>query len=165
MSELKTVRIKKTTPNEVFFYISPLSNPLLKKEVYLTNRLPEQTLPVDWALSIFIDDGLYTMFKKGLFTFDKVDELVAAAIEAGVYFDEVLDFKPAESGEVAKILEVLKQGNRAAIVKAINDYGHDKVGDVAIANANTLTTGVVSMLENLLHIQLIIDGADGYYEG
>ena len=57
MSEaIKTFTIKKTVPGSVLFILSPLSNQALKKEVYLTERMPQQFLPLDWALGIFFDN-------------------------------------------------------------------------------------------------------------
>lgn len=158
MSEMKTFTIKKTIPGSVLFTLSPLSNQSLKKEIYLTSRMPQQVLPEDWALGIFLDSSLYDMYKKGVFTFNNNKGVVEAARQAGVYFDEVLDFTPAESDSTAKILKVLKGGVRADILKAIKDYGDILVKDVVITHANDLTTGVISMLENHWHIQLTMDG-------
>lgn len=158
MSEMKTFTIKKTIPGSVLFTLSPLSNQSLRKEIYLTSRMPQQALPEDWALGIFLDNSLYDMYKKGIFTFNDNKGVVEAARQAGVYFDEVLDFTPAESDNTAKILKVLKGGVRADILKAIKDYGDSLVKDVVITHANDLTTGVITMLENYWHIQLTMDG-------
>ena len=158
MSEMKTFTIKKTIPGSVLFTLSPLSNQSLRKEIYLTSRMPQQALPEDWALGIFLDNSLYDMYKKGIFTFNDNKGVVEAARQAGVYFDEVLDFTPAESDSTVKILKVLKSGVRADILKAIKDYGDSLVKDVVITHANDLTTGVINMLENHWHIQLTMDG-------
>lgn len=158
MSEMKTFTIKKTIPGSVLFTLSPLSNQSLRKEIYLTTRMPQQVLPEDWALGIFLDNSLYEMYKKGIFTFSDNKGVVEAARAAGVYFDEVLDFTPAEDNNVGKILKVLKSGVRADILKAITNYGDDLVKDVVITHANDLTTGVITMLENHWHVQLTMDG-------
>ena len=115
-------------------------------------------LPVDWALGMFIDDGLYSLYKNGCITFDNNEELVKAAYEAGAYFSEVLDFVPSKEEDMNKILDILKAGNRAAIMDAIKDYGKDMVKNVAIKSANTLSVGVVNMLESIFNCQLIVDG-------
>ena len=159
MSEaVKTFIIKKTVPGSVLFTLSPLSNQSLKKEIYLTSRLPQQTLPLDWALGIFLDNSLYNMYRQGLFTFNDNKGIVQAAREAGVYFDEELDFTPAEDN-TPKILKALKSGVRADILKAIKDYGDDLVKGVVVQHANDLTTGVIQMLENHWKIQLTMDGS------
>jgi hypothetical protein len=98
------------------------------------------------------------MYKQGIFTFNDNNGLVQAAREAGVYFDEVLDFEPAKEDVTPKILKVLKSGVRADILKAIKEYGDDLVKNVVIQHANDLTTGVIGMLENHWHIQLTMDG-------
>ena len=157
MSEMKTFTIKKTIPGSVLFTLSPLSNQSLKKEIYLTTRMPQQVLPVDWALGVFLDNSLYDMYKKGIFTFSDNKGIVEAAREAGVYFDESLDFTPAEDN-TGKILKVLKSGVRADILNAIKNYGDDLVKGVVIQNADDLTTGVITMLENHWKIQLTMDG-------
>ena len=157
MSEMKTFTIKKTIPGSVLFTLSPLSNQSLKKEIYLTTRMPQQVLPVDWALGVFLDNSLYDMYKKGIFTFSDNKGVVEAAREAGVYFDESLDFTPAEDN-TGKILKVLKSGVRADILNAIKNYGDDLVKGVVIQNADDLTTGVITMLENHWKIQLTMDG-------
>ena len=159
MSEaMKTFTIKKTIPGSVLFTLSPLSNQSLKKEIYLTSRMPQQVLPVDWVLGIFLDNSLYGMYKKGIFTFNDNNGVVQAAREAGVYFDEVLDFTPAEADNTNKILKALKSGVRADIMKVIKEYGDDLVRNVVVKYANDLTTGVIQMLENHWKIQLTMDG-------
>ena len=101
---------------------------------------------------------IYNLYKQGTFTFNDNEGVVKAAIEAGVYFDETLDFTPVKEDVTPKILKVLKSGVRADILKAIKDYGDDLVKNVVIQYANDLTTGVVGMLENHWHIQLTMDG-------
>ena len=159
MSEaVKTFTLKKVVPGSVLFTLSPLSNQALKKEIYLTTRMPQQVLPLDWALGIFLDSSLYNMYKKGIFTFNDNAGVVQAAREAGVYFDEALDFEPISEDTIGKILKTLKSGVRADIMRSIKDYGDDLVRDVVIKHAQDLTTGVITMLENHWHIQLTMDG-------
>lgn len=159
MSEVvKTFTLKKVVPGSVLFTLSPLSNQALKKEIYLTTRMPQQVLPLDWALGIFLDTSLYNMYKKGIFTFNDNEGVVKAAREAGVYFDEALDFEPISEDTIGKILKTLKSGVRADIMRSIKDYGDDLVRDVVIKHAQDLTTGVITMLENHWHIQLTMDG-------
>lgn len=158
MSEIKVFKLKKTTPNDVVFVLHPLSNQSLSKTVVLTERNPYQMLPVDWALGMFINDGLYSLYKNGYVTFDNNEELVKAAYEAGAYFSDVLDFIPSKEEDMDKIFKVLQAGNRSAIMDAIKTYGNDNVKNVAIKNANNLSVGVVNMLEQIFKCQLIIDG-------
>jgi len=158
MSENRNFKLIKTTPMEVLFDLRPVSNNTLVRKIHLTNRLPQQSLPLDWALGVFLDEDVYSMYKQGYITFDDNDAIVKAAIEAGVYFDEVLDFVPASVNRDAEILAILKSGNRAAIMKAGEDFGQDKVMDVITANVSELTQGVVKMLESLYKVQLTIDG-------
>ena len=159
MSEEKNSFIlKKTTASEVFTHVSPMSNPSISRVIHLTNRLPQQVLPVDWALGIFLDTSLYQMYKKGIFTFNDNEGIVQAAREAGVYFDETLDFTPVKEDVTPTILKALKSGVRADILKTIKDYGDDLVKNVVVKYADDLTTGVISMLENHWHIQLTMDG-------
>ena len=159
MSEtVKTFTIKKTVPGSVLFTLSPMSNQSLSKEIYLTSRLPQQVLPLDWALGIFLDTSLYQMYQKGIFTFNDNEGIVQAAREAGVYFDETLDFTPVKEDVTPIILKALKSGVRADILKTIKDYGDDLVKNVVVKYADDLTTGVISMLENHWHIQLTMDG-------
>ena len=132
MSEIKTFTIKKTVPGSVLFTLSPISNQALKKEIYLTGRMPQQTLPLDWALGIFLDNDVYSMYKNGIFTFTDNNSILQAARESGIYFDEALDFAPAGEDNTPKILKVLKGGVRSEIFKAIKDYGDDLVKSVVI---------------------------------
>lgn len=158
MSDIKSFKLTKAVPGDVVFIIHPVSNPAISRTVHLTARTPSQILPTDWALGVFLDNGIYSMYKKGIFTFDHNDVLVKAAYDAGVYFDEVLDFVPSKIEDEGTILGILKSGVRADILKARDTYGSDKVKEVAIANVSNLTTSVVNMLENIYHIQLVVDG-------
>lgn len=160
MSEMKVFKIKKTVPGDVLFVVHPLSNMQLSRTVYLTDRNPVQVLPLDWALGIFIDNGNYNMYKEGYFTFEDNQAAVQAAYEAGAYFDDKLDFTPVKENHEEIILTVLKAGNRANIEAAIKKHGVEQVRNVAIVHANELSVGVVKMLENIFHVQLVVDGDD-----
>ena len=157
MSE-KTFKITKTVPGTVLFRLSPASNNSISRLFTLTDRNPHQVLPLDWALGIFLNDGVYSLYSKGAFTCDNNNGLVEAAYEAGVYFDDKLDFTPAETDYTDKIAAILKKGDRSAIMNAVKEYGNDRVKAVAIANAPVLTHGVIQMLENIFRIQLTLDG-------
>ena len=156
MSETRNFTIKKTVPGTVLFSLSPISNQSLNKTIILTTRLPQQALPLDWALGVFLDTTLYNMYKKGIFTFNDNAALIKAASEAGVYFDTNDDFQPCENN-MPKIINALKSGVRADIMKVIKEYGDDLVRDVVVKYADELTTGVVTMLENHWGIQLTMD--------
>lgn len=158
MSEIKNYRIIKTIPGTVLFDIHPVSNPSLTRRIVLNKKNPQQILPQDWALGIFADSGVYSLYRKGAFTFDDNDSIVTKAFEAGVYFDEKLDFTPAKPDQESFIFEILKSGNREKIMKTIQDKGEDVVKQVAIANAGELTQIVIRMLENIFKIQLTVDG-------
>ena len=55
--EKKSFILKKTTAGEVFTYVSPMSNPTVSRVIHLTDRVPQQILPLDWALGFIIDQG------------------------------------------------------------------------------------------------------------
>lgn len=158
MSDIKTFTIIKTVPGTVLFTIRPVSNPSVSRRIVLTNQNPKQALPVDWAMGIFADPGVYSLYQKKNFTFDNNEAAVQTAFEMGVYFDDKLDFKPAPQNLTDVIFAILKGGNRAAIMKAIEEHGQEIVKDVAIARADDLTNAVSKMLENIFKIQLIVDG-------
>lgn len=156
----KVFRMIKTVPGNVIVILHPFSNPELKKVVRLTHRNPTQNLPLDWALGIFADDESYLLYKKGIITFDKNEELVKAAYEEGAYFDDKLDFLPAERDADEKIYEILKSGRRQSILDAIEKYGVNTVKLVAIEKLDTLPQGIVTMLEGIFKVQLVIDGGN-----
>jgi hypothetical protein len=150
--------IIKTVPGTVLFSLHPISNPSLQRLIKLTAKNPKQALPVDWAMGVFADPGVYSLYESKAFTFDDNEGAVKTAFEKGVYFDDKLDFEPAPQDLTNVIFSILQGGNRAAILKSIEDYGNDLVKDVAIAKANDLTQSVIRMLENIFKIQLTIDG-------
>lgn len=150
--------IIKTVPGTVLFSLRPISNPSLQRLIKLTAKNPKQALPVDWAMGVFADPGVYSLYESKAFTFDDNEGAVKMAFKQGVYFDDKLDFEPAPQDLTNVIFSILQGGNRAAILKSIEDYGNDLVKDVAIAKANDLTQSVIRMLENIFKIQLTIDG-------
>lgn len=158
MSINKGYKIIKVAPQDVLFQLRSISNPEITKTIHLTSRMPQQMLPVDWALGVFIDDGPMSLYQSGAITFEKNDELVRDAYEAGVYFTEELDFKPAEENRNDVIFGILQEGNRTKIMDAIKEYGNDTVRDVAAVNCARLSQGVVSMLENIFKMQFVADG-------
>lgn len=98
------------------------------------------------------------MYKKGIISFDDNEAIKKIAIDSGVYFDET-DFVEVPPNRDAEILGILSTGNREKIVKAIDTYGKDVVKDIVKANVSTLKSGIVTMLEKLLNIQLVLDNA------
>ena len=164
MSETNTIKVykmKKVIPGDLLIMLHPLSNPMISREVFLTDRNPNQMLPLDWALGVFMDNGIYNMYKNGIFTFENNEALVKAAYEAGAYFDEALDFVPVKEDNSKIIFEILSSGHRAKIIKAIDDYGKESVLAVAIDKVESLSTGVVQLLESILKVQLTMDGGAG----
>ena len=157
MSEVKkSFILKKTCAGSVFTIVSPMSNPNVTRVIDLTDRVPQQILPEDWALGFIMDQGNYSLYKNGYVTFDRNEELTKLAVETGVLFDD-FDFTPAKEDQTSTILAILKTGVRIKIQEAINTYGKDKVRDVAAYNIDNLTTAVVKTLENMLNTQLTID--------
>ena len=164
MSETNTIKVykmKKVIPGDLLIMLHPLSNPMISREVFLTDRNPNHMLPLDWALGVFMDNGIYNMYKNGMFTFENNEALVKAAYEAGAYFDETLDFVPVKEDNSKIIFEILSSGNRAKIIKAIDDYGKESVLAVAVDKVESLSTGVVQLLESILKVQLTMDGGAG----
>lgn len=157
MSDIKQFILTKTSPSDVFFVISLISNPAVKREVYLTKQRPQQPLPAEYALSIVADPGLYTLYKKGYFTFNDNEGLAKLAYEQGYWFEPSFDFEPSSPKDVDLILSILKVGNRAKIEETIKKYGEDKVRDVAIANLSGLTQNVIMLLEKTFKVQLTMD--------
>ena len=154
----KIFKLQKTVPGNVLFTLHPVSNPALAKEIYLTNRQPSVMLPADWALGVFANDGLYTMYQKGVFTFDNNKALAKLAYDQSLFFSEDLDFTPIESNNVEIIKNILKAGNRKGIEDAIEKYTKERVKEVAISCVKELSMGVVNMLEGIFHVQLVVDG-------
>ena len=164
MSETNTIKVykmKKVIPGDLLIILHPLSNPMISREVFLTDRNPNQMLPLDWALGVFMDNGIYNMYKNGMFTFENNEALVKAAYEAGAYFDETLDFVPVKEDHSKIIFEILSSGHRAKIINAIDDYGKESVLAVAVDKVESLSTGVVQLLESILKVQLTMDGGAG----
>ena len=56
-----------------------------------------------------------------------------------------------------QILEIVKTVNSSKILKAIEQYGEDKVKTVVMNNVKDLTSGVIQMLEGIFKIQLTMD--------
>lgn len=88
MPEIKQFLLIKTTSSDVYFSIPLVSNPAIRREVYLTKKRPQQPLPVEYALSIVADPSLYSLYKKGYFTFNDNAALAKMAYEQGYWFDE-----------------------------------------------------------------------------
>lgn len=158
---IKVYKMKKVIPGDLLIMLRPLSNPMISREIFLTDRNPNQMLPLDWALGVFMDNGIYNMYKNGMFTFENNEALVKAAYEAGAYFDEALDFVPVKEDNSKIIFEILSSGNRAKIIKAIDDYSKESVLAVAVDKVESLSTGVVQLLESILKVQLTMDGGAG----
>ena len=154
MSENKNYKITKTSPMSVLFMLHPVSNIQLTRKIFLTDQNPVQALPLDWALGVFQDEEIFNLYRNKCFTFDDNESIVKAAFEAGVYFDDKLDFEPAKPDRSADILKVLKSGVRSDINKIISTEGKDVVAQVAGIHVEELQQGVVNMLESVLGVQL-----------
>ena len=154
----KQFKITKTVPGNVAFTLHPVSHPEMGRLIRLTDQSPAQVVPQDWALGIFWNDGIYNLFKKGYITVSDTEELTKAAYDAGVYFDEHLDFVPTKEDYATDILAVLQTGNREKITNLIQEQGKEKVFAIVTAHKDTLNYNVIRMLENMFNIQLTVDG-------
>ena len=155
--------IIKSTPDNVLFSLSPVDNPSIKREIYLTERHPKQAVPEAFALDVFYDTGVFSLYKSGKITFDRNDEIKKIAIDSGTYFETDYDkFVPASATKEQDIEKVLKAGRRSDIVNAIKTYGKEEVTGVAMSHRGELTDAVIHMLENkdLLGISFTIENVD-----
>ena len=163
MSESETSKFFKMTkavPGNVIFFLHSFSNPSIQKTIKLTRRNPAINLPLDWALGVFTDDESYALYKKGVITFEKNNELVKEAYDRGAYFSEELDFEPASENSGKEIFDILQSGNRQKILEIVQKYGNENVKLVAIEHLDELRQGVVSMLEGIFKVQLTMDGGE-----
>lgn len=153
--------ITKTAPGDIYLSVSPISNTGLSRIIVLDEKRPSARLPKDWALGIFLDPGTFSIFEKGYFTFDKLDEIVQLAIAEKVYFGEELAFEPGKVDYTEEILTVLKGGKRTEILALIENYKTpDKMKillSIAGEYSGDLSTSVVSLLEKELNTQIQID--------
>lgn len=150
--------LEKCNLGDVFFYLHPLSNASLTKSVYLTSRLPRISLSKDWALGVFLDNGIYSMLKQGIIAFKNQEAAFQAAQEAGVLFDaEIAELKDVQKIDYNSILTTLKSGVRSSIVELEKKYGREVVKSTAVKYLNDIPQGVVTLLEKMWNIQLTIN--------
>lgn len=148
--------LTKTRPGDLYITLRPISDTNQMRIIKLTSQMPSTRLPKDWALGVFLDAKVFTFYQKGYFSFgDKTDEIVKAAVDAGVYFGdkEIKD----NSNRQNEVLKALKEGKRTEIIAFIKK-DPELVALVTRANIGELTTNVVSLVEDQLKIQLTIDG-------
>lgn len=150
----------RTSPNDVLFTLRNVENPQLTRLIHLTKKTPQQPLPLTWALSVIADPALFTMYKKGYFSFDDNEGLAKAAYDAGYWFDAKFDFEPAKKEDDSLVFAILKGGNREKIDAAIAKYGMERVKDVAINKCGELSQNVIQVLEKRFGVQLVVDGVD-----
>ena len=150
----------RTSPNDVLFTLRNVENPQLTRLIHLTKKTPQQPLPLTWALSVIADPALFTMYKKGYFSFDDNEGLAKAAYDAGYWFDAKFDFKKKKKEDDSLVFAILKGGNREKIDAAIAKYGMERVKDVAINKCGELSQNVIQVLEKRFGVQLVVDGVD-----
>lgn len=154
------VIIQKTTPGNVVFKLSPVDNPNVVREIYLTSRHPSQALPINYALGIFLNEGVFTLYKKGIFTFKDPAKITQLAIKQGYFFgSESEAFTPAAVDKEASVLAILKGGNRTKILDACKEMGNEYVKMVATVHVEELTQAVILMLQNLWNVQLTVENS------
>lgn len=159
----KRFTIIKTTPGNVLFYLSPVDNPNIRREIYLTDRHPRQAVPQAFALDVFYDDGVFSLYRSGKFTFDNNDLVKKIAIDSGTYFESDYDkFNPAPATKEADLIKILRSGRRTDIQAAIKQYGKDEVTAVAFSHRGQLTDAVIHRLESkdLLGVSFAIENVD-----
>ena len=162
-SSNKRCTIIKTTPGNVLFYLSPVDNPAIRREIYLTDRHPRQAVPLSFALNAFYDNGVFALYRDGKFTFDDNDAIKQIALENGTYFESDYDkFVPAAATKEADLVKILTAGRRSEIQEAIKKYGKEELTAVAFSHRGELTDAVIHMLESkdLLGISFAIENVD-----
>lgn len=152
--------IVKTVPGNVFFSLSPIDNSNQTRVIKLTDEMPKARLPRNWALGVFLNQPVFRMFEKGVFTFEELDTIVADAIQEQVYFgDKQLDFKAAEPNTTQIIENILKEGNKDKIDELFRKHRRDSVMVIAKNILSQLTMETIKMLEERTGIQLVVENA------
>jgi hypothetical protein len=154
MAIVRTINFKRLSEGSVSLYLQDVEGVLPTKWFTMTHQQPKTPVPLNYALSIFLDNVLQQMLQDNYFEIIEVEALKSAAIERGLISDDVQEpvsleiSTPKKSAET--ILAILKGGNETKIKELFKSADKERAFDIAKANSKILSNGTVSFIEDIL---------------
>lgn len=159
MTEVKNVFIKNNIG--CYFSIELTDYSGMNPSKFFIMERPEQEIPVplDYALSIFVEPHAKKAYEKGDFIFTRnKEQFLQEAINLGLITKESNSVVEENSKSPAIILAVLKAGNKEKIKDLLESSNNkDKTIQIAIDNKNTLPLDVINFIEEKTQIAIIND--------
>lgn len=155
MAILRTINLRKLSEGGVSLFLQDVEGVLPSKWFTMNQRLPKVPVPINYALSIFLDATLQRMLEENLFEIVEAEDLKKAAVERGLIAEDnaedpvVLEIStPKRSAEI--LLAILKAGNETKIKELFESADKVRAFDIAKSNAKALSTGTVSLIEEIV---------------
>lgn len=159
MALLKSVNFNNLREGTVTLLLQDINGTMPAKWYTLNSQQKKIPVPMNYALSIFVDSVLQRMLEEQYFEIVEVDAFRKAAEEYGLVGEPDQDpvilsvAQPKKSPET--ILAILKGGNMQKITELFKSPEGERALEIAKTNIKAIPSGVITELEELFGVALI----------
>lgn len=148
----KTVFFKKLVDGALHLYLQDVDGVMAPRWFMMDHNVPRIGVPLNYALSLFIDANVEYTFKKNAFEVEGIADLVKIAEERGyiaVSEEEVKEIVAPKRNN-AMLLSILKGGDTTKIKALFASADKERALDVAMSNAKVLSRDTVALIESIV---------------
>lgn len=159
MALLKSVNFNNLREGTVTLLLQDINGTMPAKWYTLNSQQKKIPVPINYALSIFVDSVLQRMLEEQYFEIVEIDAFKKAAEEYGLVGEPDQDpvilsaAQPKKSPET--ILAILKGGNTQKITELFKSPEGERALEIAKTNIKVIPSGVITELEELFGVALI----------
>lgn len=154
--QLKTIFIKKVINANVSLFVQDIEGILPARWFYLNQATPRVGIPLNYALSYFIDHTFKAMVDNNYIEIENIAALVKQAEDLGYIApspeEKATIVAPKVTDEI--ILAVLKGGNVEKMTELFRSNNKERAFAIAQKRVKELTKDSLDKIENILGVAL-----------
>lgn len=156
MAVSKTVFFKKLVDGSVRLFINDIEGVLPGRWFVMEQNMPRVGVPSTYALSLFVDNSIMSMYKANYFDIEDIAGLTKMAQEAGLISpsDEEVKTITAPKRTKETLLAIIKGGNQAKLEELFQSADRSRAMEVVQEKKNDLSLDILSRLEKIVGVAI-----------
>ena len=148
----KTVFFKKLVDGGVSIYLQDIEGSLPARWFSMDHKVSRIGVPLNYALSIFVDSSVESMMRKNLFEIENLDSLIKEAEELGYIAPSEEEVKELTAPKRTKemLLAILKGGNEKKLRELFESSDKERAVEIITASYKDFSMDTIQKIEDIL---------------
>jgi hypothetical protein len=152
----KTVFFKKLVDSSVSLYVQDVEGILPARWFVMDQKMPRIGIPVNYALSLFVDSSIEAMLKANYIEIEDMAGLIKLAEEKGYISptEEEVKVLTAPKRTVEALFAIIKGGNTTKLEELFKSADKERALEIVTAKQTELSSDVVAKIEKILGVAI-----------